>query len=506
MPITWNVSTKSPLTTPIQVLVVPVWGNKKVAARVPARVGQHLQKVMRERKWTPSWGSAAFFVHPVAARAPFVALIGIGAEGDSVTHIREAIRRGIGEVMADARRHGLQRIGVTFQGVTDAADLSLAAAEAMSLANYSFSEFSKRLMQKARQQALRSGHIFVDATESEQVKGALSDLRATINGVELARTLVNRPAGHLSPALLVEEAQRIVAHAGDTMKLTVLNRQEAEKAGFSAFLAVARGSIEEPYVIHLQYSPSIPATDRKKIILVGKGITFDSGGLSLKPAEYMEDMKIDMAGAAAVLGVFSALGKLKPDVEVQGIICACENMPSGNAYRPGDIVTAMNGKTIEVLNTDAEGRITLADALTYAVQQQPDAIIDLATLTGANMVGLGETVAGLWGTDEALLKNLQVAAEEAGERVAPMPMPEEYQSLIESRVADLRNIATSKFGGAITAAMFLREFTGNVPWAHFDMAGPAYYSRPYFSYLGLGASGWGVRLLLRYLMSQNKST
>jgi len=262
---------------------------------------------------------------------------------------------------------------------------------------------------------------------------------------------------------------------------------------------VARGSSEEPYVIHLRYTPPKEVAGRKKVALVGKGITFDSGGLSLKPADYMEDMKIDMAGAAAVLGVFAALGKIKSIHEVHGVMCVCENMPSGNAYRPGDIVTAMNGKTIEVLNTDAEGRITLADALTYATREKPDAIIDLATLTGANVVGLGETISGLWTTDEKLKIALEAAAAATGERVASMPMPEEYQPLIESRVADLRNIATSKFGGSITAAMFLREFTDGVPWAHLDIAGPAYYSRPYFSYLGAGASGWGVRLLVQYL-------
>jgi leucyl aminopeptidase len=462
------ISTKTALQAPVEIMVVPVWEKKKVAAALPARVTRELQTLMRERDWSGAWGTAAFFVAPKVMKAPFVALIGLGGPSASSDKIAEAVRRGVGEVVLDARRHGVPDIGIILHGVANDVALGLAAVEGMNMASYSFTEFSERLVKRAKRQALRSCTLFIDAPGVPALQKALPATAAGLAGTALARTLVNRPAGHMSPKALVLEAQRLAEHRDISLK--VFNRAEAEQAGFTAFLAVAKGSTEEPYVIHLTYTPR--RAGGKKIFIVGKGVTFDSGGLSLKPAEYME---------------------------VHGVICACENMPSGNAYRPGDIVRAMNGKTIEVLNTDAEGRITLADALTYATRHEPDAIIDIATLTGACVVALGETMAGLWGTNEELLADLQAAGASSGEGSAVLPMPEEYQSSIESRVADLRNITRSRFGGAITAAMFLREFTAGIPWAHYDMAGPSYFSHPYISYWGLGASGWGVRTLVRYL-------
>ncbi len=263
---------------------------------------------------------------------------------------------------------------------------------------------------------------------------------------------------------------------------------------------MAQGSKQEPYVIHLAYAPrDLAAGAAVKIFLVGKGITFDSGGLSLKPADAMETMKIDMAGGATVLGVFAALAELQLNVEVHGVVAACENMPSGSAFRPGDILTARSGKTIEVLNTDAEGRVTLADALSYAVAHEPAAVVDVATLTGACMVALGETHAGLMSNDEATAAGLLAAAEITGEGLVRLPLPDEYRVMIESKVADVRNTATTKWGGAITAALFLREFVGKVPWAHLDIAGPSYAEREWLPYFEPGATGFGVRTLLEFL-------
>jgi leucyl aminopeptidase len=281
-----------------------------------------------------------------------------------------------------------------------------------------------------------------------------------------------------------------------------MNRKQALQKKFLAFLAVARGSIQEPYVIHLKYVPK--KKPKKKIVLIGKGITFDSGGLSLKPANSMENMKIDMAGAATVLGLFSILPAIRPDVEVHGVILACENMPSGDAYRPGDIIESMSGKTIEVLNTDAEGRITLADALTYASGMKPDAIVDLATLTGACVVALGDTHAGLFGNSETLNQRIMRAAEESGEGMVEFPLPEEYRQTVQSRVADMRNTSFMRMGGAITAALFLQEFVGKSPvtkkaidWAHIDIAGPVYAEMPLIPYWQFGATGYGVRMLAK---------
>jgi len=283
-----------------------------------------------------------------------------------------------------------------------------------------------------------------------------------------------------------------------------MNRAQAQKKKFFGFLAVARGSKEEPYVIHLTYKPKKKA--KKTLVVIGKGITFDSGGLSLKPAQSMEDMKIDMAGAAAVLGLFSILPTLKPDIEIHGIIAACENMPSGHAYRPGDVITTMKGKTIEVLNTDAEGRITLADALLYAEGLKPDAMIDLATLTGACAVAVGDTHAGLFGNTEQLNEQLMNAARKSGEGLVEFPMPEEYRPTVQSRIADVRNTSAMKVGGAITAALFLQEFVGAstdtakpIPWAHVDIAGPAHAEVPLIPYWQFGATGYGVRTLVQFI-------
>mgnify|MGYP000207976890 CR=1 FL=1 len=239
---------------------------------------------------------------------------------------------------------------------------------------------------------------------------------------------------------------------------------------------------------------------KKRIALVGKAVTFDSGGLSIKTGDGMMTMKMDMAGAASVLGVFQALPSLDLDIEVHGIFLAVENMPSGKADRPGDVVKAMNGTTIEVLNTDAEGRVTLADALSYAMTLEPDAIIDLATLTGACVVALGEEVSGLLSSDQKLSDRLLAAAKEAGEGLWPLPLYEPYQELIKSKVADIKNIG-GRAAGAITAALFLQHFVGKTPWAHLDIAGPAYAEKETRSDTPFGGTGHGVRTLLRYLQN-----
>jgi leucyl aminopeptidase len=238
----------------------------------------------------------------------------------------------------------------------------------------------------------------------------------------------------------------------------------------------------------------------KKVALVGKAVTFDSGGLSLKPANGMMTMKCDMAGAAAVIGLFTALEALQPNVEVHGIYGACENMPSGKALRPGDIVRAMNGKTIEILNTDAEGRVTLADTLTYATKQNPDAIVDLATLTGACLVALGEQIAGLMTNNEKLAKEIQSSAKKAGERIWELPLPDDYKADLKSEIADYKNIG-GNWGGAIDGGLFLQEFVGSIPWVHLDIAGPAYAEKPFTPYERHGGTGFGVRLLLEWLKS-----
>jgi leucyl aminopeptidase len=309
-----------------------------------------------------------------------------------------------------------------------------------------------------------------------------------------ARDLVNGPANEVHPTHLARVAATVAKEAG--LELRVLDRAECQKLGMGAFLGVAAGSAQPPRFLHLTYAPG--GRRRKRVAIVGKGITFDSGGLDLKSADSMLRMKDDMSGAAAVLGVMRALPSLKPPVEVHGLIAATENMPSGGALRPGDVLRAMNGTTIEVGNTDAEGRLTLADAIGYAVSRvDADEIVDLATLTGACVVALGPLCTGLFASDARLAERLLAAGEAAGERIWQLPLIDEYREHLRSDVADVNNVGP-RGGGAITAALFLREFAGDRPWAHLDIAGPAFVEKD-TPLAPKGATGCAVRTILTYL-------
>ena len=308
--------------------------------------------------------------------------------------------------------------------------------------------------------------------------------------MKFTRDLANTPAQIATPAKLAELAQNI-----EGIETRIFEKTEIERMGMGAYLAVGQGSVNPPEFIHMKYTGLNP---KKRIALIGKGICFDSGGLDLKPASSMLTMKDDMSGAACVLGVMQALAKLKPEMEVHGIIAACENMPSGSSYKPGDILTAKNGKTIEVDNTDAEGRLTLADALCYACELNVDEVIDIATLTGACMVALGTVASGIMGNNEELISKLISTAKDSGETFWQMPMFKEYFDSLKSDIADMKNTG-SRYGGASAAGLFLKEFvTDNVKWAHIDIAGTAYLEKPQKEFIS-GATGAGVRTLLNYL-------
>lgn len=310
----------------------------------------------------------------------------------------------------------------------------------------------------------------------------------------MARDLVNQPGNIKSPEYMATQAAEMATAAG--LKCMVLDRAQLKTEGCGALLAVGQGSVREPRLIVLEYLGGNPG--EKPLALVGKAVVFDSGGLSLKPGEKMDEMKSDMAGGAAVLGTMAAAAGLKLPVNLIGIIPAVENLPSGTAYRPGDILTSLSGKTIEVLNTDAEGRLILADALTYAARFAPRAVIDLATLTGACIIALGNHTTAVLGTDQALIDRLRQAGEETGERLWQLPLWEEYDEQIKSEVADVKNTG-GRPAGTITAAAFLRKFVPEgCPWAHLDIAGPSWEEKG-GGYLPLGATGVGVRLLIRYL-------
>ena len=313
----------------------------------------------------------------------------------------------------------------------------------------------------------------------------------------MARDLVNGPSNEITPTVLAEKAKQIARE--HNMEVQVFEVNQAEAMGMGAFVAVAKGSQEPGKFITLEYNKD---KGLDTIALVGKGITFDSGGISIKPSEKMERMKDDMSGAAAVLATMQVASKLQIPLHLVGIIPATENLPSGKAYKPGDILKTLSGQTVEVISTDAEGRLILSDALTYSLRYQPKGIIDLATLTGACVIALGDYVIGLFGNEESLLKRIEEASEKAGEKLWRLPLWDEYLEYLKSDVADFRNVGT-RAAGAIIGAIFLSKFVGKIPWVHLDIAGPASIEkdRPY---IPRGGTGVGVRLLVQLLRDWNR--
>lgn len=325
---------------------------------------------------------------------------------------------------------------------------------------------------------------------------AIAKAEAIASGVILARELVAAPANAVTPITLAETAQQLASDYG--LSLEILEREDCEKLGMGSYLGVAMASDLPPKFIHLTYSPG--GTPRRKLAIVGKGLTFDSGGLNLKVSgSGIETMKVDMGGAGATFGAAKAIAQLKPDVEVHFISAATENMISGHAMHPGDILTASNGKTIEVNNTDAEGRLTLADALVFADKLEVDAIVDLATLTGACVIALGNNIAGLWSPDDSLATQLKEAAELAGEKFWQMPLEEKYFEGMKSPIADMKNTGP-RAGGSITAALFLKQFVEKTPWAHLDIAGTVWTEKENGAN-NSGATGFPVRTLVSWVLS-----
>ena len=368
-----------------------------------------------------------------------------------------------------------------------------ALAEGAALGLYQFTKYLSG--ERASPAALEQLTLFVPAgTSITDADAALARAARTSRAVERARDLVNEPAGTLTPSRLAATA-REWAHAASA-EIEVLDREACRQLGMGLYLAVAQGSVEEPRFIHLAWKPEGTAA-RRRVVLVGKGVTFDSGGLSLKTNDGMLDMKTDMAGAAAVLAAAAAAAEEQLPIEVHALAACTENMPSGSSYKLGDVLTSMAGKTIEINNTDAEGRLTLADALTFGLRLAPDAIIDLATLTGACIVALGPHVAGVMSNDEALAAEVLAAAADAGEDMWRLPLPPRLVEQLKSEVADMKNTG-ERWGGALTAGLFLKEFVGDTPWVHVDIAGPSSADKEH-AHVSKGGTGFAVASLLAFL-------
>jgi leucyl aminopeptidase len=434
----------------------------------------------------------ALLVYPRGAAEPRrLLLLGLGKR-DALS--AETVRQAAALAVQKA-----QELQVAAFTMSPAADLPLppvaggqAFAEGAELGAYRYQRYKTGL--SAEQSFAVTGVTVLTTGAEEELRAGVAAGQAIARGQMYARDLANGPGNDITPAVLGEEALRLGERLG--LRVTVLDKAQLTDQGFGGILAVGQGSANEPRFIVMEHGAA--AEGRPTICLVGKGITFDTGGISIKPAENMDNMKMDMGGAAAVFGALQAAAELQLPLHVVGIVCAAENMPSATAYRPGDIVRTLSGKTIEVLNTDAEGRIVLADGLFYAQRYSPAAVVDLATLTGAIMVALGPHAIGMMGTSQELADRILRAGEASGERAWQLPLWDEYRDMMKSEIADLKNTG-GRFGGAITAGGFLAAFTGDYPWAHLDIAGTAWVDRPARPYQSRGATGVGVRLLVELL-------
>ncbi len=428
-----------------------------------------------------------------------LAVMGIGRKKDADKD-RDQLRVAAARAVRLARSAGAKVLAIALPEQTDGAELArdvTALAEGAQLGAYKFDQYLKEKKPlKLLQLQLLVPEAMRDARLSEAAAFGVRLAEATC----LARTLVNEPAGVMTPQALVKAAEEVAARAG--LLIEVHDRAGIEKLGMRLFLAVAQGSVLPPLLVKLSYVPKGfqlkmgPKGDSRStaLALVGKALTFDSGGLSIKTAAGMEEMKTDMAGAAAVIAAMEVIALLKPDFPVHAYFGACENMPSGQATRPGDVIIGKSGTSVEILNTDAEGRLVLADVLAWACEEKPAAVIDLATLTGACIVALGTLISGLFSNEDALSAELMGASKAAGEELWRLPLPPQMEELIKSPIADLKNTG-GRFGGAINAALFLQHFVGRTPWAHLDIAGPSTVDRERGVH-PRGATGVGVRTLV----------
>lgn len=433
---------------------------------------------------------SAVVVYTGAKKAPRLVLVGLGEIAkQSLERVRRAAATGA------QRASGVKAASVAFvvpeiDGIAPA-DVAQAIIEGAVLGTYSYDKYFVENRESKVRRKLEKITLLVrdDATLKDVRRGAAVG-QAVVNGVVLTRDLVNAPSNDIYPETLAAAAKRELTPFGVTVR--VLNKSQIEKLKMGGLLAVNQGSARPPFFIVMEYNGGRKGA--RPIVFVGKGITFDSGGISIKPGAGMGDMKMDMGGSGAVIGAMRAIAELKLPHNVVALVPTTENLPSGTAYKPGDVITFMNGKTAEIDNTDAEGRLVLADALTYADRYKPQAVIDLATLTGAIVIALGEIATGMFGNNDELKARIKESSDRTYDRVVELPLWEEYEDLIRSDIADVKN-SGGRGAGSITAALFLQHFIGDYPWVHLDIAGSGMPSKP-SGYITKGGSGAGVRLLV----------
>jgi len=491
------------VATPL--LVLPVYENALELAGldgdVDRRLGGAVRRVLDQRDFRGR-KEETLVLYPREndkLGAQRVLLVGVGKREDYTV---ERLRRAVGAAARAAERMGLQSLAFSLDHTAHSSErmggflTARAAAEAAVLAAWDFREM-KTVGQDNTFRPLEEIFLIASTDAQEREYEAAAHLGATsARAANFARELATRPGNIATPSFLANAARDIAKTYG--MKVTVLDREQMRAEGMHSLLAVAQGSQEEPRFIALEYRGA--RENARPLVLIGKGVTFDSGGISIKPAERMEDMKYDMSGAAAVLGAMRGIAELKLAANVVGLVPSTENLPSGSAVKPGDVISSHLGKSIEIINTDAEGRLILVDALSYARRYNPAAMVDAATLTGAVVVALGQQAIGLMGNDGDLIDEIMAAGLRAGERCWNLPLWDEYRELLDSNIADIKN-SGGRQAGTITGGWFLKDFVVDIPWAHLDIAGTAYRDDA-APYLRKGATGCPTRLFIEWVRSR----
>ena len=469
----------------IEALVIPVCEDKDIHDN--KTISALIKKAKKIKEFKGDKGDEVAFYNLSEVKAVRVIFMGLG-KFEKVD--MEALRAIAGKAVKGVVKKKLSEVLIAVPAARrikmEMSVVLEALMEGAYLGNHHFDKYKKEKKHKPLQKI----KLLVESDETKKYSKLSSRVATVCQGTILAREWVSMPPNDKRPEYF---ARSIATLAGkENLKVTVLGEKELKQKKFGAILAVAAGSQSKPRMVVLEYNPR---GAKKTVALVGKGVTFDSGGINLKPSTSLEEMKMDMSGAAAVAATLITIAKLKPKFKVVGVLPIVENMPSGSASRPGDIIKSYDGKTVEIGNTDAEGRLILIDAISYAIKKyKPQTLIDLATLTGACVVALGEKIAGTFSFDDKLAENIILSGQKTHERCWRMPLPEDYKELLKSDLADIKNMSSTRYGGAVTAALFLAEFVGDTHWAHIDIAGPAYVKKE-TAYCGAGGTGFGVRLL-----------
>ena len=490
-----NITFAKPSYPPTGAYIVLAWEETSANRAVEAlnrKTRGTLKRAMTSENFTGKNGTTLTLLAPTGLRAQRIILIGAGKIKDF--DVREAQSAG-GRILSKLNSLGIKQAAVNVEFVSqtalNAADCGAHIAFGASLASYRFGLYK---VKKALTNQVVVRKLAIMGSEPSKMRSRYKPLSAVANGVFFTRDLVSEPANVLFPAELATRAQAL---SDDGVKVEVLGPSKMKQLGMGALLGVAQGSVQEPRLVVMRWDGAEKDAEQRPLAFVGKGVTFDTGGISIKPSAGMGDMKWDMGGAGVVIGLMRALAQRKAKVNAVGVVGLVENMPSGNAQRPGDIVTSMSGQTIEVLNTDAEGRLVLADAIWYTQKRfKPRLTVDLATLTGAIIVSLGHERAGLFSNNDALTNELVEAGNWVDEKVWPMPMDDEYDKDMDSDIADVQNIGSGRGAGSVTAAKFIERFVDTTPWAHLDIAGVT-WSKKSKKLVPRGGTGFGVRLLNR---------